>query len=183
MNPSSASPRNGLICVLWAALAVASSGCAGLQVPELSLKKLPFSPPTSPHYQGVESGFDVQADDGEQLYHSVREALNRNAVVLQVVGDTAPVRVLPLPSDGRSVTVSHLLTQTGVSKKLGSHQATLFRPAAGSIAGIPLHIKMADDGHSIRPESDYALRPGDRLRVRKAVSPQLKGMLESLLML
>ena len=103
--------------------------------------------------------------------------------MLQVVGDSPPVRVLPLPSDGRSVTVSNLLTQTGVAKKLGSLEATLFRPASGMIGGLPLEIQLGSDGQSVRPESDYALRAGDRLRVRKAVSPQLKGMLESLLML
>jgi len=172
----------GYSAFVFGALAILSTGCAGLQVPELKLKPLPFVTPQSPRYQGIEPGFELQTESAEEIYHSVREATARNAVVLQVVGDSSPVRVLPLPRDGRSVTVSNLLTQTGVSKKLGTIEATLFRPATGMIGGLPLEIEL-DHGHSVRPESDYALRPGDRLRVRKAVSPQLKTALESLLML
>lgn len=166
-----------------AVLVIAATGCAGLQVPEWKLKSLPFTVPESPRYQGLEPGFEMAGESAAQLHYRVREAQSRNAVVLQVVGDSSPVRVLPLPSDGRSVTVSNLLTQSGVSNKWGALDVTLFRPASGMIGGLPLEIKFDDHGHAVRPESDYALRPGDRVRVRKAVNPQLKGMLESLLML
>ena len=62
----------------------------------------------------------------EAVYYAVKRAKSENGVVLQVVGDNHPVRVLPLPDDERTVYVSELLSQTGVLKALGYVEATLF---------------------------------------------------------
>jgi hypothetical protein len=173
--------NRSIFTVILVFIAVFSTGCAALQVPELNLPASPFRRPPTPTYTGVEPGFELQPEAGEQIYNGVREAKARNAVVLHVVGDSTPVRVLPLPASGQSVTVSQLLTQTKVTKKLGSIDATLFRPSTDSISGMPLDIKMGKDGHSVRPETDYALRAGDRLRVRKAISPAIGGLIETIL--
>ncbi len=157
------------------------TGCSSMQVPQLEFPPTPFSKPATPTYGPEHRAFEMQPEAGEQIYQAVREAKARNAVVLQIVGDSSPIRVLPLPGDDQSVTVSNLLRQTGVNKKLGSIEATLFRPSSDSIAGMPLAIKMESDGRSARPESDYALRAGDRLRVRKAASPAMKGLIQGIL--
>ena len=169
------------ISVFLGLFAVFASGCSSLKIPELTVPPLPFSAPSSQPYMGAESGFDPKGDFSEQVYNGVREAKARNAVVLHIVGDSTPVRVLPLPESGQSVTVSTLLTQTLVTKKLGSIQATLYRPSPESITGMPLAVKMASDGKTVRPETDYALRAGDRLRVQKAASPAVQGLFQSLL--
>jgi hypothetical protein len=103
----------------------------------------------------------------QQVYQGTKQAKANHGIVLEVVGDESPVRVLPLPEDGRSVYVSQLLTQSGVQKQLGSVRATLFRHSTESIGGMPMECKMSKDGESVRPECDYALQPGDRLRVEK----------------
>jgi len=170
-----------LIPLFSGMIAVFSTGCSSMQIPELDLPPNPFMAPATPTYRGIEPSFELQPAAGEQIYNGVREAKARNAVVLHVVGDSTPVRVLPLPVNGQSVTINTLMTQTQVIKKLGSIEATLFRPSPGSISGIPLAVKMEKDGKSVRPETDYALRPGDRLRVRKAISPAVNGMIQSIL--
>ncbi len=172
-------PRNrSIIPVFMGFLALVCSGCSALNVPELEFPRTPFVKPKIDRYPGAEAGFAEHPEAAEQIYKGVREAKARNAVVLHVVGDSSPVRVLPLPEDGRSVTVSNLLTQTQVTKKLGTISATLFRPAADSISGMPLAVKMEKDGRKVRPECDYALRPGDRLRVKKSVSPTVQGLID-----
>ena len=167
--------------VLLVLLAVSTSGCTSLRVPDLKLPALPFAAPPTPTYMGTEPGFEPKPELGEQIYNAVREAKARDAVVLQIVGDSTPVRVLPLPENGESVTVSKLLSQAGITKKLGSIDATLFRPSTGSVSGMPMAVKMASNGRSVRPECDYALRAGDRLRVQKSVSPAVEGLIQSLL--
>ena len=174
--------RNRILSPFFAAfLAVAFSGCTPLNLTELRIPKTPFSKPEGNQYPGSPTGFELQPEAAEQVYNGVREAKARNAVVLQVVNDSTPVRVLPLPADGRSVTVSTLLGQTKVAKKLGCVNATLFRPSADSISGMPLEIKLEKDGRSVRPETDYALRAGDRLRVRKAVNPAIQDLVNGVL--
>jgi hypothetical protein len=155
------------------------SGCTTLNISQLELPPSPFSKPKANPYPGIQTGFEIEPEAAEQVYNGVREAKARNAVVLQVVGDSSPVRVLPLPQDGRSVTVSTLLSQTQVTKKMGAISATLYRPAADSIAGMPLEIKLEKDGRSVRPETDYALHAGDRLRVGKAVNPVVQDLVNA----
>jgi hypothetical protein len=113
------------------------------------------------------------------LYRKVQQASSQNAIVLQVLGDDAPVRVLPLPPDGKSVFVSDLLVQTGVLAKLESIEATLFRNSAEALGGVRMEVKMSPEGDEVRPESDYALQPGDRLRVNKRQFNSLEQLLKA----
>ena len=165
---------------IWLALIMATaSGCTSLRLPDLPA--LPFSAPRSDDYQGIDANFKLQPSDSERTYHSVRQARSQNSIVLQVAGDKTPVRVLPLPPGQQSVCVSDLLKQTGVQKKLHSIEATLYRHSTSTIGGIPMAVKMSPDGRSVRPESDYALQAGDRLKVKKAASPAMKGLLNAVL--
>jgi hypothetical protein len=123
----------------------------------------------SPEGMSMSPGMPIATHSVAQLvYQGTKQAKANGGIVLQVVGDEMPVRVLPLPADGQSVYVSQLLTQSGVKKQLGAFNATLFRHSTGSIGGMPMECKMTKDGENVRPESDYALQPGDRLRVEKA---------------
>ena len=140
----------------------------------------PYSKPASPEYQGI-GGFDASLSTSEEVYHSVRQARAQNSIVLQVDGDSTPVRVLPLPPEQRSVYVSDLLKQTGVQKKLGPLNATLYRFSPDTIGGLPMEVKMSKDGESVRPVSDYALHAGDRLQVHKAAYPALDGLVNMVL--
>lgn len=156
--------------------ALTLTGCTSLNLPTSA-----FSKPSSPEYQGIDPAFDSIVSSSEQTYHSVRQARAQNAIVLQVEGDSTPIRVLPLPPGQKSVFVSDLLKQTGVQKKLGSLEATLFRFSTDTIGGLPMVVKMSPDGRSVRPVSDYALHAGDRLRVREAANPAMKGLVNMVL--
>ncbi|MEM6364194.1 MAG: hypothetical protein AAF745_07200, partial [Planctomycetota bacterium] len=124
----------------------------------------------------------------EAVYQKVRQAKAENAIVLQLTGDDVPLRVLPLPPAGRgvigvdpsatdnfvtgldgaapSVFVSTLINQTGIGKKIGPMEATLFRHSTGHVNGIRMDVLF--DGKDVRPETDYALRAGDRLVIQSA---------------
>lgn len=123
----------------------------------------------------------LQGSDSAEIFQRIREAKAQNAVVVQVAGDSTPVRVLPLPPDGRSVYVSDLLAQTGIQEKVGSLRATLYRANPQTPSGIPMEVRFDPRGGSVRPDSDYALQPGDRLKVSKAEKPLLGGMLDQII--
>ncbi|MCO8122800.1 hypothetical protein NHH03_13715 [Stieleria sp. TO1_6] len=112
-----------------------------------------------------------------EAYQRIRQAKAQNAVVLQVAGDEQPIRVLPLPSGQRSVFVSELLNQTGVLKKFGRVDATVYRPSPESISGIRMDVQFGEGGQ-IDPSSDYALRPGDRVQVRQRTSSGLQSLVD-----
>lgn len=142
-----------------ALLAVTSVGCGSLRIPVFQ------APSGSQTYMPIGSGITLAGTESRQVYEKLRQAKRENAIVLEVVGDDEPIRVLPLPPEQTSVFVSQLLQQTGVQDKLGSVEATLFRATSDTVSGIPMEVRMDELGESVRPESDYALRPGDRLRV------------------
>lgn len=123
----------------------------------------------------LSGSLDADGSLTEDAYNKIREAKAQNAVVLQVSGDSQPVRLLPLPPQEKSVFVSELLTQTGVLKKFGAVDVTLYRPSPDSIEGIKMDVKFADDG-SVDPASDYGLRPGDRVQVRQRSTTALESL-------
>lgn len=98
-------------------------------------------------------------------FDSVAQAAQRNAVVLQIAGAEKPVRVLPLPADGRPVYVSDLLRQSGLSREFPQMQARLYRNSAEAIGGIRMGVNFRPGTNEVAPEHDYCLRPGDRLEV------------------
>jgi hypothetical protein len=117
----------------------------------------------------------------EKVYYAVKRAKLENAVVLQVIDDENPARILPLPEGDRTVYVSELLSQTGVMKKLGHVEATLYRTSSDSINGIPMEIKMGRSRDNVQPASDYALQAGDRVMVSKATNPALEMLFDGLI--
>ena len=167
--------RHRTIPLLVVAVVSLSPGCSNL-TPAIFTHPgdAPRNTPMTPNVQlaGIES---------EQVYHKVREAASTHSVVLEVVGENAPIRVLPLPPEGQSVFVSNLLQDTGILEKLGTVEATLYRNSKDSIGGIRMEVKMNSTHDSVRPESDYALQPGDRLRVRKVEHVMLTNLVNGLI--
>jgi hypothetical protein len=150
-----------------------SVGCSSLTVP-----KTAFSNRSKIDPSAYENGFELDTGSAEIIYHAVRAARGNNAVVLQISGEKAGIKTLPLPEDGQAVYVSQLLTQTGTMKKLGGVSATLFRYSTSTIGGLRMEVKMSPDFSTVRPECDYALQPGDRLRVSRSSSSALNQLFE-----
>jgi hypothetical protein len=111
----------------------------------------------------------TSAREVEEVFRKLREAQNQNSVLLQVVGDSTPLRVLPLPPDNRTVFVSELLEQTGIREKFGTIEATVYRADRKIPGGVPMEVRFNNDG-TVQPQYDYHLQPGDRIRVAKAES-------------
>ncbi len=111
--------------------------------------------------------FALQSSDASDVLKRVREAKSQNSVVVQVIGNSTPVRVLPLPPDERSVFVSDLLKQTGLQESFGPMRVTLYRANSHAPMGIPMEVKFTTRGGQVRPEADYALQAGDRIRISK----------------
>ncbi|MCG8652636.1 MAG: hypothetical protein MI861_22545 [Pirellulales bacterium] len=161
--------------LLLAALVVGLTGCSSLNLP--SINAFSRDQPQS-NYVGLQPDLQLDASESKEIYQKVRQAKAQNSIVLQIVGDETPLRLLPLPPGEKSAFISDLLTQTGVQQKLGAIDVVLYRLSDNSIGGIRMVVKMSDDKQSVRPESDYALRAGDRLRVEKAPHPGLQKLLE-----
>lgn len=166
MIPLQSSPKSRLLLTLLAFAAVAATGCTAWDIHEMPA--MPFISKPSATYRPVGMTMNLQATDPAEIYHAVAQARAENGVVLQVVDDDEePVRVLPLPPGQRAVYVSELLEQTGVLAQLKTVEATLFRHSTDSIGGIPMVVKMNEGGRKVKPECDYALQAGDRLKVKK----------------
>ena len=148
-------------------LLCALTGCSAFQIKD----------PASEKYRPSDPGYLAGAQSME-VYQKVRQAKAQNGIVLEVVGDSEPVRVLPLPPGGQSVFVSNLLEQTGVLQKIGALDAVLYRSSPSSIEGVRMEVRMGKNHRSVQPESDYALQPGDRLRVKKHEIDSLQGILK-----
>ena len=160
-------------CVLLIA-----GGCSTLSLPSAS----PFgAADTETNLVGSVDPMSASGTSSQSVYMKVREARAQNSIVLQVASEGEPLRVLPLPSDGRTVFVTTLLQQAGVQKKLGTMDATLFRYSKEAVGGIPMEVRMNQEKTTVRPESDYALQAGDRLMVRKVDFVALKSLLNSTL--
>lgn len=119
----------------------------------------------------------ISPQDTEEVFRRIREAQAQNAILVQVIGDSNPLRVLPLPPDQRSVFVSDLLKQTGIQEKFGRIRVKVYRAQPGVPAGVPMEVKFNPKTGEVRPDSDYALRAGDRLQVAEDDSV-LEGFLD-----
>ena len=115
--------------------------------------------------QGGAAAGGLAASGSEEVFQRIKQAKSQNSIVLQVDGDDEPVRVLPLPPEGRSVNVSDLLEQTGVASAFGGMQVRVYRDSPKQVGGVRMDVHF--DGKQVRPESDYALRPGDRIVIRR----------------
>ena len=132
------------------------TGCTSFDLPGTA-----FQRPANPDYLSMNSSLDLDHSVQEKAYYAVRQAKAENGVVLEVAGDSNPARTMPLPAAGQSVYVSDLLQETGVLAKLEHVNATLYRYSPGTVNGMPMEVRMSDDCSTVRPESDYALQPGD----------------------
>ncbi|MGB7345223.1 MAG: hypothetical protein WBD20_13495 [Pirellulaceae bacterium] len=155
-------------CVL---LCLSLTGCTGLRLPKFA------GGDDGPNYVGVNSSVIMDGSVSEKNYHAVRQAVARNAIVLNVQGDSDPVRILPLPPDGESVLVSDLLRQSGVLKAIGNVDVVVYRHVPPSPTGLRLPVKMNSSHDEVRPETDYALRAGDRLQVSRHQSDMFQSLL------
>lgn len=164
----------------------AAPGCSVFSVPSVSMPSglenfLPGADSSKSRYVPVGQDVTLQSSGFTQdVYQAVRKAKQTNSIVLQVYEDSEAIRILPLPStEGSSALTSNagttgsiftstLLKQTGVLKKYGKVQVAVFRASPASFEGIRMDVMFAPGSNrEIRPESDYALHPGDRIVVRK----------------
>lgn len=123
----------------------------------------------------------LTGSESTAVYQRIREAKSQNSIVLQIAGDSSPIRVLPLPPDGQSVFISDLLQQTGLQDKFGHMRATLYRATPEAPSGVPMEVRFDERSGEIRPEADYALQAGDRIKIAKQEKPAFGGMFDQLL--
>ncbi|WP_442507422.1 hypothetical protein SH528x_006342 [Novipirellula sp. SH528] len=171
-SPSSAS--FALALVVGVLVTGSSVGCSAFNLPGFS----PTEPGANYVAAGVAGGYrGLDETMDAEAYQKVRQAQAENSLVLQVADE--PIRILPLPpeSSGRSVFVSDLLKQTGVMQKLGAVNAVLYRSSPQAIGGIRMEVRMNDSHSVVLPESDYALRAGDRIYVTKSQISAIQGLL------
>ena len=123
----------------------------------------------------------LQGSESADTFQRIRQAKAQNAIVLQVTGDSEPIRVLPLPPDGRAVFVSDLLRQTGIQEKLGRMHVTVYRSSPVDFMGAKMDVRFDEDGEVVRPETDYALQAGDRIRIAKDTTSRLNKLIDQIL--
>ncbi|MEO1614862.1 MAG: hypothetical protein AAFV88_03375 [Planctomycetota bacterium] len=165
-------PRN-FAWIAVSAVLLGSCGCS--QLP--SAKSLDLMSPSASFlfpgqaknstYRTVDGTAPAFGSDGSmtmEAYQRIKEAKTQNAVVMQVAGDSEPIRVLPLPPADKTAFVSELIEQTGVKSSLGGIEATVYRPSPHSINGVRMDVKFNERGE-INPATDFALRPGDRVQI------------------
>lgn len=164
---------NRIFAVLHvAALLMLTTGCSSWSLPGLS-----SSTSIGGHnYLPNDPGMMLDSSETEETYNAAQQARASGGIVLHVPGDSDPVRVLPLPRDGKSVRVSDLLRQSGLQSKLANMDVMLFRSMGPSPSGLRLNVRMQNE--IVRPETDYALQPGDRIQVQnRAKSDALQTLL------
>lgn len=122
----------------------------------------------------------LQGSDSAEVYQRIRQAKAQNSIVLQVDGDSEPVRILPLPPDGRAVFVSDLIRQTGIQEKLGRMHVTVYRSSPVDFAGAKMDVRFDESGESIRPETDYHLQSGDRIKICEDTSSSFGRLLDQI---
>ena len=191
-----------MVSVALLCLSLSQAGCSILSPGAPSMPNLnsfipaAFNPEKPSKYVPIGGAATLPSSSfTEDAYKAVRRAKESNSVVLQIVDDEGPVRVLPLPTDGASsaatmgfaggngdpptVYVSTLLKQTGLVEKLGSIEMALYRPSPNSFEGVRMDVALS--GQEVRPETDYALQAGDRLVVRRDSRIALDNMIDLVL--
>jgi|GEM_PF-2058669 len=129
----------------------------------------------------LETTLPLQGSDSADACQQMRQARSQNSIVLQVDGDSKPVRVLPLPPDGKPVFVSDLLRQTGIQEKMGKMLVTVHRGSPVDYEGAKMDVRFDEDGESVRPETDYSLQSGDRIRIRKNPKTAFSNLVDQIL--
>jgi hypothetical protein len=123
----------------------------------------------------------LHASDSNETHKQVQQAKSQNSLVLQVEADSQPIRVLPLPPNGRPVFVSDLLKQTGIQEKMGRMIVTVYRPSPVDFAGAKMIVRFDDEGETVRPETDYSLQAGDRVKISKDTTTSLSKFVDQII--
>ncbi len=114
------------------------------------------------------------------MFRAVQTARQTNSIVLQVEGAEKPMRVIPLPTDGKTVFMNDLLRQTGLKSKYNGLDIVLLRSGAGEMDGVKMAVTFDGKGR-VSTGTDYALRPGDRIMVRKVLNSTIQNVLDGLI--
>ncbi len=129
----------------------------------------------------LDAAVQLQGNDSAEVVKRIQEAKSQNSVVIQVAGDSQPIRVLPLPSDGTPVFVSDLLRQTGIQEKMGRMLVTVQRSSPVDYTGAKMDVRFDEHGDNVRPETDYALQSGDRVKISKDSRTAIGGFLDQII--
>lgn len=129
----------------------------------------------------LDQAVPLQGSEAAEMYKRIQQAKSQNSIVLQVSGDSQPIRVLPLPADGTPVFVSDLLKQTGIQEKMGRMLVSVHRSSPADFAGAKMDVRFDEEGETIRPETDYALRSGDRVKIMKDPQTSFGNLLDQIL--
>lgn len=113
------------------------------------------------------------------MFRAVQTARQTNSIVLQVEGADKPMRVIPLPTDGKTVFMNDLLRQTGLKSRYNSLDIVLFRSSGTEMDGVKMAVTFDKSGR-VNTGTDYALRPGDRITVRKVLNSTIQNVLDGL---
>lgn len=157
-------------CFVAALLAccLLSTGCASLAL-----------------FPGTENESDVESEPRlnespeAAMFRAVQTARQTNSIVLQVEGADKPMRVIPLPTDGKTVFMNDLLRQTGLKSRYNSLDIVLFRSSGTEMDGVKMAVTFDKSGR-VNTGTDYALRPGDRITVRKVLNSTIQNVLDGL---
>ncbi|WP_145089485.1 hypothetical protein [Rosistilla carotiformis] len=114
------------------------------------------------------------------MFRAIQTARQTNSIVLQVEGADKPMRVIPLPADGKTVFVNDLLRQAGLKTKYSGLDIVLFRTATGEMDGVKMAVTFDTKTGRVSTGTDYALRPGDRVTVRKVLNSTIQNVLDGL---
>ncbi|MEZ6089136.1 MAG: hypothetical protein R3C05_14130 [Pirellulaceae bacterium] len=114
------------------------------------------------------------------MFRALQTARTSNAVVLQIEGAEKPLRVLPLPEDGTSVFMNDLIRQLNLNSKFGALDVTLFRSSGEVMDGVKMSVTFDRKTGRVNAGTDYALRPGDRITIRKVYTSTIQNFIEGL---
>lgn len=155
-----------LLSFLLTAASVSLSGCATLNL--------------SPAEEAPETEAALTESPEVAMFRAVQMARQNHSIVLQVRGVEKPLRVIPLPEDGATVFMSDLVRQSGLSSKFGSMDITLFRSSEQELDGVKMAVTVDKSGR-VNTGTDYALRAGDRIVIRRGVNTAISGVLDGIL--
>ncbi len=113
------------------------------------------------------------------MYRAIQTARQTGAIVVQIEGAEKPLKVLPLPTDGSTVFVSSLIRQMDLKRRFRGLDITLFRSTGQVMDGVKMAVTFDKSGR-VTTGTDYALRPGDRVTVRRQLHSAMQSIVDGL---
>ena len=77
--------------------------------------------------------------------------------------------------------VGDLLKQTGIQEKMGRMLVTVYRPSPTDFAGAKMVVRFDDEGETVRPDTDYSLQAGDRVKISKDTTTSMSRFIDQIL--